>query len=218
MRYGTCVGHDDKRLLSYEPGARKQWEEVIIDAPDADSLAFTIEFPNNRVEGGEYWKKLQAFVNDIRRALPSVSKLSLDNNPPTAPSSRQSRTPRKLPIYLDDEEIGHGGFASVIRIIDARDGKVCGSEQGTRRSLLTLNGQLGIHPTPVYLSSTPVDFLYPCAQLTRCILHFVFSISWGSYHQIRRILLCWRADAREDSRASCVSMLVLDELADMRPA
>jgi hypothetical protein len=132
-RYGTCVGHDgqakhvvvkdDKRLLSYGPGA-KQWEEVIIYAPDAKRLAFKIEFPNHHVGRDEYWRKLQAFVDDSRRALPSVDGLGLDSNPPTAPISRQSRTPRKLPIYLDDEEIGHGEFASVIRVIDARDGQV----------------------------------------------------------------------------------------------
>ncbi len=133
-RYGTCVGHDgqakqvviknDKRLLSYGPGARKQWKEVVIYVPDADSLAFKIEFPNHRVGGGEYRRKLQTFVDNSRTALPSVDGLGLDSNPPTGPISRQSRTPHKLPIYLDDEEIGHGGFASVIRVIDARDGQV----------------------------------------------------------------------------------------------
>jgi hypothetical protein len=48
-RYGTCVSHDgqakhvvvkdDRRLLSYEPGSRNQWEEVILYVPDIDGLA-----------------------------------------------------------------------------------------------------------------------------------------------------------------------------------
>lgn len=133
-RYGTCVSHDgqaedvvfkdDKRLLSYEPGARKQWKEVIIYVPDADGLAFKIEFPNHRVGGVEYRRKLQEFVDDSRRALPPVDGLGLDSNPSTAPLSRQPRTPHKRPNYLDDKEIGRGEFASVIRVIDARDGQV----------------------------------------------------------------------------------------------
>lgn len=81
---------DDKRLLSYEPGARKQWEEVILYVPDADGLTFKINFPNHRVGDGEYWRKFQAFVNDSRRALPSVQELGLNSNSSTAPISRQS--------------------------------------------------------------------------------------------------------------------------------
>lgn len=54
-RYGTAVGYDgqakevvlkeDKWLLSFEPGAQKQWKYIIIYVPDADGLAFKIEFP-----------------------------------------------------------------------------------------------------------------------------------------------------------------------------
>jgi hypothetical protein len=107
-RYGTCVGHDgqgkkstvkdDKRLLSFEPGATKQFKEVRIYAPDEYRLAFDIEFPNHRSGGGgEYWQNLQTFVDNSRKALPPVDGLGLDSNPTTAPFSRQPRTPVNSP-------------------------------------------------------------------------------------------------------------------------
>ena len=93
-----AVLKDDKRLLSFEPGAHEQWEEIIVYVPDDEGLAFKIELPNHRKGGPEYWKNLQAFVEERRTALPPVSGLGLDSNPPTAPISRQPRNPRRPPV------------------------------------------------------------------------------------------------------------------------
>ena len=131
-RYGTAVGYDgqakdmvlkdDKWLLSFEPGAQKQWKEVIIYVPDADGLAFKIEFPNHRVGGLEYEENLRAFLEASGTALPSVSVLGLDSNPTTAALSRQPRTPGKRRILLNDRKIGRGDFGQVHLVTDARDG------------------------------------------------------------------------------------------------
>ena len=133
-RYGTIVSHDgqamnvvlkdDKRLLSFEPGAHEQWEEIIVYVPDDEGLAFKIELPNHREGGREYWKNLRAFVEECRTALPGVSGLGLDSNPPTAPISRQPRTPRRLPVYYDGGEIGRGEFGLVRKLIDLHGGKI----------------------------------------------------------------------------------------------
>ncbi|KAL8769043.1 MAG: hypothetical protein Q9209_004829 [Squamulea sp. 1 TL-2023] len=132
-RYGTVISHDgqakdvvlrnDKRLLTYEPGAREQWKEIIVFVPDDTGLAFQIEFPNHRQRGCEYWKNLRAFVEECRTALPAVNGLGLDSNPPTAPISRQPWTPRRRPVYFDGGEIGRGESGLVRKLIDLRGGK-----------------------------------------------------------------------------------------------
>ena len=132
-RYGTVVSYDgqaknvilkdDKRLLSFEPGAQKQWKDIIVYVPDANGLAFKIEFPSHRVGGSEYRENLRAFFKGCNTALPSVSGLGLDSNPPTAPPSRQPRTPCKLTVYFDDGEIGRGEYGLVRKYIDMRAGK-----------------------------------------------------------------------------------------------
>ena len=133
-RYGIIVSHngqakkvvlkDDKRLLSFEPGAHEQWKKIIVYVPDGKGLAFEIEFPNQREGKGEYWKNLRAFVEKCRTALPAVSGLGLDSNPPTAPTSRQPQTPQRLPVYYDGGEIGRGEFGLVRKLIDLRGGKI----------------------------------------------------------------------------------------------
>ncbi|KAK3174021.1 hypothetical protein OEA41_001265 [Lepraria neglecta] len=133
-RYGTVISHNgqakdtvlknDKRLLSFEPGAHQQWKEIIVYVPDDKGLAFKIEFPKHSEGGHEYWKNLRAFVEECRTALPTVSGLGLDSNPPTAPISRQPRTPQRLPVYYDGGEIGRGEFGLVRKLIDLRGEKI----------------------------------------------------------------------------------------------
>ncbi|KAL8648858.1 MAG: hypothetical protein Q9210_004744 [Variospora velana] len=133
-RYGTVISHNgqakdvvlknDKRLLSFEPGAGEQWDEIKVFVPDDEGLAFQINFPNHRKGGREYWKNLRAFNEECKTGLPAVSGLGLDSNPPTAPISRQSRTPRRLTVYYDSGEIGRGEFGLVRKLIDLRGGKI----------------------------------------------------------------------------------------------
>ncbi|KAL9130730.1 MAG: hypothetical protein Q9217_001167 [Psora testacea] len=98
-RYGTVISHDnqakymvlkdDKRLLSFEPGAQEQWREIIVYAPNDEGLAFKVEFPNHREGGREYWKNLRAFIEERRTVLPTVSGLGLESNPPTVIGLRE---------------------------------------------------------------------------------------------------------------------------------
>ena len=115
----------DKRLFAFEPGAQKQWENVTIYVPEPKGLAFRIEFPDHRIGGREYQKNLRAFLKACETALPSLGGLGLlfDSNPPTMPPSRQPRTPRKLPLHIDDGEIGRGQFGVVHKFIDICEGR-----------------------------------------------------------------------------------------------
>lgn len=94
---------------------------MVIYDPDAEQLAFNIEFPNHEVAGPEYMANLRAFLDKKRTALPPVDALGLVSNPPTAAPSRP-RTPRQRLILLDDEVLGRGIFGEVRRVIHARDG------------------------------------------------------------------------------------------------
>lgn len=92
--------------------------------PDDEGLVFKIEFLSHREGGCEYWKNLRAFVEECKTALPAVSGLDMNNNPPTAPISRPPRSPRRLAVYYDSGEIGRGKFGLVRKLIDLREGEI----------------------------------------------------------------------------------------------
>lgn len=67
-------------------------------------------------------ENLREFVKKSKDALPTVNKLGLDSVPATATPS-QAQTPRQQAIYYKDQEIGHGVFGEVHKVIRLRDGK-----------------------------------------------------------------------------------------------
>lgn len=173
-RFGTAVGYngkvkdlvlkDDKWLLSFEPAAKNPWYEVVIHVPDQHGLSFKIEFPNHSIGGQEYLENLSAFVEESRKALPSVSGLvsglGLDSNPSTAPLSGQSHNPSKRPIYFDDEEIGNGAFGHVWRVFDLREGHVYAAKyftpQDSKKSdLEAIRNEVKIMKENPHVSVTP---------------------------------------------------------------
>lgn len=135
------VFKNDKRLLSFEPATQRQWKVVKVYVPNVNGLAFKIEFPNHRVDGNEYREKLRAFVEGSNTAIPSVSGLGLDSNPPTASLSRQPQTPSQLPAYFDAGEIGRGEFGLVRKFIDLREGKSFAAKRFNSQALTRPNGK-----------------------------------------------------------------------------
>ncbi|KAI9884408.1 MAG: hypothetical protein M1823_003818 [Watsoniomyces obsoletus] len=133
-RYGTVVMHEgqgtnmilkaDKRLLGFEPEAQERWNEILVYVPDKDGLAFRIEFPNHQEGGRNYRENLGTFLKHCRAAHPVLGALGLESTPTTAPISRQSRTPHKLPVLHDLGEIGRGQFGQVHKLIDLRGGQI----------------------------------------------------------------------------------------------
>lgn len=130
--FGTAVGYNHEAkdmtrrnnvwLLAFEPGHSIKWPDVRIYVPDADRLAFCVEFPNHRAPQDEYLANLRKFCEESRIALPALVTVGLDSNPPTTMPS-QTRTPYQWPIYLDNGLLGRGEFGEVRRVIHACNGE-----------------------------------------------------------------------------------------------
>lgn len=131
-RFGTAVGYSDEAkdktrrnntwLLSFEPRSEWRWDDVKIYVPDVDGLAFSIKFPNHEAGRPEYLSNLRAFIEESRTALPPVTSLGLNSNPPTATPSKP-QTPHQCPIYLGYEFLGRGEFGEVRRVINTQNGQ-----------------------------------------------------------------------------------------------
>ncbi|MCJ1255217.1 hypothetical protein MMC24_003033 [Lignoscripta atroalba] len=128
--YGTAVSYDGRAknkarikntwTLSCGPRQRRQFKDVTIYVPDADGLAFKIEFPNHEAGGTGYLAHLRTFLEESKTALPPVNTIGLDSNPTTAAPS-QPQTPHQRPVHIDDGLIGQGQFGEVRKIIDTRN-------------------------------------------------------------------------------------------------
>lgn len=150
-RHGTVISYDnqgkdvvvkdDKRLLSFEPGAQKQWNEIIVYVPDAKGLAFKIDFPSHRVGASKYRENLRALLEECQTALPSVGGLGLESNPFTASLSRQTQTPSPRSVCFDDGEIGRGEFGLVYKFIDMRVGQFYAAKKFKSLALKRRNGK-----------------------------------------------------------------------------
>ena len=84
-RYGTIISHDsqakdvalkdDKRLLSFQPGAHEQFKEIIVYVPDHEGLAFRIEFPNHREGGLNTGGTYGYFFENLKQHSPLLAAL-----------------------------------------------------------------------------------------------------------------------------------------------
>ncbi|KAL9003068.1 MAG: hypothetical protein Q9188_004035 [Gyalolechia gomerana] len=80
--YGTAVSYDGEAktevrkrntwILSFEPGAHRQWTEVIVHVPNTTGLVFTIDFPNQMLGPPNYIAHLRELISASNVALPQV--------------------------------------------------------------------------------------------------------------------------------------------------
>ncbi|KAL8935150.1 MAG: hypothetical protein Q9211_004856 [Gyalolechia sp. 1 TL-2023] len=124
---GTAVGYSGQARkevrrhftwildLTNEEGG--EWEIVV----NARGLSFKVELASYQTCKAEYKKKLTSFLERSSTALPPVDKLGIDSYATTAQPS-QASTPKQLPIYISERELGRGSFGRVDKVIDVSTG------------------------------------------------------------------------------------------------
>ena len=106
-----------KRLLSFEPGFSRGWEEVMVYVPNVDGLAFKIDFPNHRTGRREYRRNLRSFLRRCDAAPAPVRGWGL--------GSMASHSPLDaLTVCYDDGAIGRSRFGLVRRLVDVHKGRL----------------------------------------------------------------------------------------------
>ncbi|KAL9029909.1 MAG: hypothetical protein Q9196_001912 [Gyalolechia fulgens] len=123
---GTAVGYSDQAKyevrrhftwildLSKEGG---EWEFVV----HARGLSFKVELASHQTCKAEYEEKLTSFLKRSSTALPPVDRLGIDSYTTTAQPS-QASTPKQLPVYISERELGRGSFGRVDKVIDVSTG------------------------------------------------------------------------------------------------
>lgn len=129
--FGTAVGYDgqgrhhrrtkERWIIAHSPAQLKPWTELVVEA---GSIAFKIDFPNQEANHPIYKANLEAFIKKCSAALPALRALGLTtHNATTAPSQITSPDRSRQPIYIEYGEVGRGGFATVLEVMSARDGR-----------------------------------------------------------------------------------------------
>ncbi|KAL8816167.1 MAG: hypothetical protein Q9223_004776 [Gallowayella weberi] len=125
---GTAVGYNDQAIkevrrhftwildLEKEEG---KWEVVV----NVRELRFKVELASHETCKAKYDEKVEDFLRRKSGTLPSVDGLGIDSYTTTAQTS-QASTPKQLPIYISERELGHGSFGRVDRVIDVSTGVV----------------------------------------------------------------------------------------------
>lgn len=124
--HGTAVGYSGQAKeevrhhftwildLKREDG---KWEIEV----NARKLRFKVELASHETCKAEYDKKVKDFLEQSSTALPPVDGLGIDSYMTTAQPS-QASTPRQLPVYISERELGRGSFGRVDRVIDVSTG------------------------------------------------------------------------------------------------
>ena len=81
-------------------------------------LIFKVKWSENRDSClAEYETHRDAYFEERRNAFPPLSQLDMETQQPTAMPTAQyaprQKSPGQEPIYLLEEELGHGGFGTV---------------------------------------------------------------------------------------------------------
>ncbi len=105
------------------------YENIKITVGEKEDLIFKVKWPENRDScRAEYEAHRDAYFEECRNALPPFSLLGMESQQttvvPTAQHSPRQESPRQQPIYLLEEELGHGGFGTVYKAVDVSTGDV----------------------------------------------------------------------------------------------
>ena len=122
---------------SENPPRRNQFTWILFDTyknieitmGEEDDLIFKVEWPKNRKFClAEYEAHRDAYFEERRSALPQLSQLGMESQQttavPTAQHSPRQKPSGQQPIYLLEEELGHGGFGTVHKAVDVSTGDV----------------------------------------------------------------------------------------------
>lgn len=110
------------------------YKNIKITVGEKEDLIFKVKWPENRDScRAEYEAHRDAYFEECRNALPPLSQLGMESQQttvvPTAQHSPRQGSPRpkppgQQPIYLLEEELGHGGFGTVYKAVDVSTGDV----------------------------------------------------------------------------------------------
>lgn len=110
------------------------YENIEITVGDKNDLIFKVKWPENRKFcRAEYETHRDAYFKERRNALPPLSQLDMESQQTTAGITAQhsprqkpprQEAPKQEPIFLLEEELGHGGFGTVHKAVDVSTGDV----------------------------------------------------------------------------------------------
>ena len=86
-------------------------------------LEFKIKLASHKTCQAEYDKNVKEFLKSSRTDLPPLSTLGMESHITTAQPS-QPLTPRQLPIYISERNLGSGSFGNVDKVIDVSTGAI----------------------------------------------------------------------------------------------
>lgn len=87
------------------------------------SRHFKVELASHKTCKAGYNKKVKKFLEQSSTALPPVDGLGIDSYTTTVQPS-QASTPRQLPVYISERELGRGSFGRVDRVMDVSTGAI----------------------------------------------------------------------------------------------
>ena len=130
-RVVTCVGYNGEK-----PPGRNQFTwilfekykniEIALNKKEdrnvlKNELVFKVKWPKNDHCRAEYEAHRDAYLEEHRNVLPSLSQLGVESQLTTALLTVQ-HSPRQQPIYLPEEELGRGSFGTVHKAVDVSTG------------------------------------------------------------------------------------------------
>ena len=124
-RVVTCVDYNGE-----EPHGRNQFTWILFYKyknikitlnKEGNKLVFKVQWPDRKYCQAEYEAHRDAYLEERRNALPSLSQLGVESQQTTALLTAQ-HSPRQQRIYLPEEELGRGSFGTVSKAVDVSTG------------------------------------------------------------------------------------------------